>query len=143
MYVLKARGMAHSNQVHEFRLTDHGIDLIDVYVGQGNVLTGTARMAQEMRDASDEKRQHEDLARKKRESLRKSEILRGQMAALQLQLEMEEADGTQLALLENELQQKQVDERQEMARARKANITAATAPSSRPGRATAKRRVKP
>jgi len=43
MCVLKSRGMVHSNQVREFLLTDHGVDLLDVYVGPDGVLTGSAR----------------------------------------------------------------------------------------------------
>jgi circadian clock protein KaiC len=48
--VVKSRGTAHSNQMREYRITDHGIDIIDAYLGQGEVLTGTARMAQEARE---------------------------------------------------------------------------------------------
>jgi len=47
LYVLKSRGMAHSNQIREFLLTNHGIELIDVYLGPEGVLIGTARQAQE------------------------------------------------------------------------------------------------
>lgn len=47
LYILKSRGMRHSNQVREFVLTDKGVDLIEVYVGPGGVLTGSARKAQE------------------------------------------------------------------------------------------------
>src|SRR5581483_6135469 len=46
LYILKSRGMAHSNQIREFRLTDHGIDLIDVYLGPGGAPTGSIRLAQ-------------------------------------------------------------------------------------------------
>jgi circadian clock protein KaiC len=48
--VLKSRGMAHSNQMREFRLSDQGIELLDVYIGEGEVLTGSARIVQEDRD---------------------------------------------------------------------------------------------
>jgi len=45
LYVLKARGMAHSNQVREFLLSNKGVTLCDVYVGaSGSVVTGTARV---------------------------------------------------------------------------------------------------
>ena len=44
LYVVKSRGMAHSNQIREFRLTNHGIELLDVYVGSEGVLTGSARL---------------------------------------------------------------------------------------------------
>jgi len=50
LYVLKSRGMAHSNQIREFLLTDEGIELVDVYVGPGGVLTGTARQAMETQE---------------------------------------------------------------------------------------------
>ena len=48
--VMKSRGTAHSNQMREYRLTDPGIEIIDAYLGMGEVLTGTARMAQESRE---------------------------------------------------------------------------------------------
>jgi len=47
LYVLKSVGMAHSNQIREFLLTDHGVQLRDVYVGPSGLLTGSARVAQE------------------------------------------------------------------------------------------------
>jgi len=47
LYILKSRGMAHSNQIREFILTDNGIQLLDVYVGPEGVLTGSARLSQE------------------------------------------------------------------------------------------------
>ena len=46
LYVLKARGMAHSNQIREFLISDHGIDVVDAYIGASGVLTGSARVAQ-------------------------------------------------------------------------------------------------
>jgi circadian clock protein KaiC len=54
--VLKSRGMPHSNQVREFVLGDHGIELIDVYRAGSQVLTGTARttvLAQERLDGQE------------------------------------------------------------------------------------------
>jgi circadian clock protein KaiC len=50
LYILKSRGMAHSNQVREFLLTDKGAELVDVYIGPEGVLTGSARMAQELKE---------------------------------------------------------------------------------------------
>ncbi|HEX2222957.1 MAG TPA: circadian clock protein KaiC, partial [Thermoanaerobaculia bacterium] len=49
LYVLKSRGMAHSNQVREFLLTSRGIELADVYIGPEGVLTGSARLAEDAR----------------------------------------------------------------------------------------------
>ena len=61
LYVLKSRGSAHSNQVREFVLTDHGAELVDVYVGPAGVVTGSARVVQEARERGAELQQSEDL----------------------------------------------------------------------------------
>jgi circadian clock protein KaiC len=43
LYVLKSRGMSHSNQIREYQITSHGIQLLDVYRSVGGVLVGSAR----------------------------------------------------------------------------------------------------
>jgi circadian clock protein KaiC len=48
--ILKSRGARHSNQKREYRLTDNGFVVEDVYLGEGDVLTGAARQRQEQRD---------------------------------------------------------------------------------------------
>ena len=53
LYILKSRGMAHSNQVREFRMTDQGIELIDVYLGTDGVHVGAAREARMIRDEAE------------------------------------------------------------------------------------------
>ncbi len=53
LYVLKARGMAHSNQIREFVLTPRGVQLLDVYVGAAGLLTGTARVTQEAKERAE------------------------------------------------------------------------------------------
>ena len=67
IYVLKARGTAHSNQIREFRLTDKGIEVLDTYMGSGGVLTGTARIAQEAADQAARLSQQLELERKRRD----------------------------------------------------------------------------
>ena len=52
MYIMKSRGMKHSNQVREFVITDQGLDLVDVYLGPEGVLTGSAREAQQLTEAT-------------------------------------------------------------------------------------------
>jgi circadian clock protein KaiC len=47
LYILKSRGMRHSNQVREFLITDNGIKLVDVFLGKEGILVGSARLAQE------------------------------------------------------------------------------------------------
>ena len=50
MYILKSRGTAHSNQIREFIISDKGLDIQEVYIGQEGVLTGSMRLAQEARE---------------------------------------------------------------------------------------------
>ncbi|HWR88848.1 MAG TPA: circadian clock protein KaiC [Dissulfurispiraceae bacterium] len=75
LYVLKSRGMAHSNQIREFLITERGIDLTDVYVGQGMVLTGTARKVQEMKEEAEAAVRREELERVNRELERRRLIM--------------------------------------------------------------------
>lgn len=71
LHVLKSRGMAHSNQIREFLLSHRGLELIDVYVGGGEVLTGTARLAQEAQQAVEVERRAQQLALLRRALVRK------------------------------------------------------------------------
>ena len=92
IFVLKSRGMAHSNQMREFVLSDAGIDLVDVYLGADGVLTGNARLAhaaQEHANAELQRRDHErSLVR--RASTQKA--IEAQIAALNAQSQAEEAE---------------------------------------------------
>lgn len=63
LYILKSRGMAHSNQIREFILTDHGIDLLDVYVGPEGVLTGSARLTQEAKNDAEQLLRKQEIER--------------------------------------------------------------------------------
>jgi circadian clock protein KaiC len=82
LYMLKSRGMAHSNQVREFLLTDGGIQLREVYVGPGAVLTGSARLTQEARDKADGLAEQVGAARRERELVQEHASLNAQAAAL-------------------------------------------------------------
>jgi circadian clock protein KaiC len=82
LYVLKSRGMSHSNQIREFLLTDGGIQLRDVYVGPGAVLTGSARLTQEARDKADDLAEQAAAARRERELVQEQASLKAQAAAL-------------------------------------------------------------
>jgi circadian clock protein KaiC len=87
LYVLKARGVAHSNQIREFILTSEGIRLRDVYLGLGGVLTGSARVAQEARETESEAERQQVIAAKQREMERKRRQIEAQIVALQSDLE--------------------------------------------------------
>jgi circadian clock protein KaiC len=80
--VMKSRGMAHSNQVREFLLTDRGIELADVYVGPHGVLTGSARSAQEAQEQSDAVVQQEELQQRRDNLERERQSVQARVAAL-------------------------------------------------------------
>ena len=83
LYVLKSRGSAHSNQVREFVLTDHGVELVDVYVGPAGVVTGSGRLVQEAQERDAELRRDEELMRRRRELRRGIVEAEAQFAVLQ------------------------------------------------------------
>ena len=87
LYILKARGIAHSNQVREFRLTSHGIELVDTYVGSDGVLMGSARAAQQAREDAVTVTRDQARERKQRELQRKQELYEAQLIALRSQYE--------------------------------------------------------
>jgi circadian clock protein KaiC len=89
LYVLKSRGMAHSNQIQEFLLTNQGIDLIDIYTGSGEVLTGTARTAQEAREKAAELASRGMVNRRLRDQERKRKALEAKIAVLRAEFDAE------------------------------------------------------
>jgi circadian clock protein KaiC len=82
LYVIKSRGMKHSNQIREFLITSDGIQLEDVYVGPEGVLAGSMRLAQEARERSAAIEQRQQLERKQRELERRRATLESQILAL-------------------------------------------------------------
>ena len=92
LYVLKARGMTHSNQIREFILTDHGVDLINVYTGPGGVLTGTARVVQEARENAEAFRRQAEIARRRRDLAHKRAALEARSRAEREQFAAYEED---------------------------------------------------
>ena len=89
LYVLKSRGMAHSNQIREFLLTSQGIELADVYVGPQGVLTGSARQAQEAQERSEGVARLEDLEQRRVSLERRRDSVEAQTAALWREFEDE------------------------------------------------------
>jgi len=88
--VIKARGMAHSNQFREFVLSDKGIQLLDVYKGSEGVLFGSARLAQESRETVDRLRKSEEIERKERELESKRRTMENEIAVLKERYAREE-----------------------------------------------------
>jgi circadian clock protein KaiC len=119
IYILKARGLAHSNQIREFRLTDHGVELREVYLGEGGLLTGSARVMQEAKDATAALQARREIERKQFVLQRKRRVLDSQIAALQLELEAEELESQHLIEEEEQKLRKSQQDRTEIAKSRR------------------------
>ncbi len=137
LYVLKSRGMAHSNQIREFLLTDHGVQLRDVYIGPSGLLTGSAREAQEAKERAQATERRQQVEREAFELKQKGQQLEAEIAQMRADFALLE----QRSLRESrdlESQAKQIAiERVEMGRIRKADAIHA----HRNGRATYEKRV--
>jgi circadian clock protein KaiC len=92
IFVLKSRGMAHSNQMREFVLSDAGIDLVDVYLGAGGVLTGNARVAHAAHEQASAELRLRDHDRNLLRLASRQKAIEAQIAALQAQGQAEEAE---------------------------------------------------
>jgi circadian clock protein KaiC len=121
MYVLKSRGMAHSNQIREFILTNQGVELREVYIGANGVLTGSARIAQEANENAEMLTRKQDIERIKRDLERKRKALEAQIITLQTDYESEESEA--LKLIETEINsiKRLEQDKIEMAESRKAD----------------------
>jgi circadian clock protein KaiC len=121
LYILKSRGMEHSNQVREYRLTDNGAILQDVYVGPGGVLTGAGRVAQEAKERAEALERNQDIERKQRDIQRKKAVIEAQIAALRTEFAAEK-DELERAIAREKLHRKVLaEETQALARSRKSD----------------------
>jgi circadian clock protein KaiC len=119
--IIKSRGMAHSNQVRECLLTDHGVELCEVYVGAGGVLTGTARRAQEAQELALKLTRQQEIERKQIELAASRRALEAQIAALRAEFDVREA-GWMKIITQEQAQATQLDqEREEMGLSRGAD----------------------
>ena len=123
LYILKSRGMEHSNQVREFCLTDKGVILQDVYIGPGGVLTGASKLVQEARDSAEKQERIFEIDRKQREIERKRITLEARIAELRTHFETDKDELEQAILREQMYQQAATDNSSVMAQARKADVT--------------------
>ena len=96
LYVLKSRGMNHSNQIREYLLTNDGVKLVDAYLGVAGVLTGSARLAQQAQATIESLHQREEIARRRREIASRRAVTERQIAELQVEIESQEAEVARL-----------------------------------------------
>jgi circadian clock protein KaiC len=125
LYVLKSRGMAHSNQIREYLLTSKGLQLLDAYVGPGDggVLTGSARVAQEGQDRAAELERKQEVERLKLGLERKRKAMEAQIAALRADFEAGEHEVNKIISQEQQRRGYATEDLARMARSRKATVS--------------------
>jgi circadian clock protein KaiC len=123
LYVLKSRGMEHSNQIREFKLTNHGIELLDVYVGAEGVLTGSARLSQQAKDDAEQLLRQQEIGRKRFGIERKREVMEAQVVALRSGFEAEESDTLKVIGIEKERDERFIQDKVKMAKSRKSDAS--------------------
>lgn len=119
MYIMKSRGMKHSNQVREFIITDKGIDLVDVYLGPEGVLIGSAREAQKLQEHTGEVLRNNSLNMKDREIVRKRKVLESKIASLQTEFESAEEELNKIYVEEELIKKVSEENRQQMTKLRR------------------------
>jgi len=118
MYVLKSRGMNHSNQIREFLITSKGIQLQDVYLGPEGVLTGSMRLAQQERERDAQAQAREELERRRALAEQRRKALQAQILALQAEIETEESELVRTELMEQRRLERLASARDQMALSR-------------------------
>jgi len=102
LYIIKSRGMAHSNQIREFCLTSHGVQLLDVRLAEdGTILTGSARAYDELREREQVASRRAAIARRRAGLERRRRTVAAQIEALQADFEEDQRQ------LENELEEEE------------------------------------
>jgi circadian clock protein KaiC len=122
LFILKSRGMAHSNQIREYRITDNGIALTDVSLSGGEVLMGSARSAQEAREKVEAERLRQEAERRKRLYEQKRHEREARMAALRAEDLAEKQDMEAFLAAERAREQESLEARGELARMRRADV---------------------
>jgi circadian clock protein KaiC len=119
LYVLKSRGMHHSNQLREFHITSKGVKLVDAYLGPAGVLTGSARLAQEAREAADAEILKQEMERRELALAHRRKVMEAQIQALRAAFDAEADEFRRTASIERvRLGQLEID-REAMARSRR------------------------
>lgn len=87
IYVLKSRGMQHSSQLREFLITDNGIELIPVFVINGEVLTGSTKNEYDHKQKTKRVLRNNEIQRNKREIERQRKVMEAEVTRLKAQFE--------------------------------------------------------
>jgi len=119
IYILKSRGMTHSNQIREFQLTKNGINIIDVYTGPAGVLTGSARLAQEAKERTEKETRKDFVNHLQRDLERRRKIAESKITVLQSQYDTKAEEIKQLISQELKKDETLIENQKEMAKLRK------------------------
>jgi len=122
LYLLKARGMAHSNQVREFVMAKDGIRLLEPYLGDGRALTGSARTAQEARNRRDETRRRREIEKTMEQIEHRRRRAQAQIETLQAELDADEAELRRAIEAEEAYAVQARSDRSEMEKSRRATV---------------------
>ncbi len=121
MYILKSRGMSHSNQIREFKLTDHGIELLNVYVGPEGVLTGSARLSQEAKDDAEQLLRQQEIESKQSGLELKRAATEAQIVVLRSEFRADEVETLKIIKMEKAKAEMFAQDQKKMATSRKAD----------------------
>ncbi len=121
LYILKSRGMEHSNQIREFKLTNAGIELLDVYVGPEGVLTGSARLSQEAKNNSEQIFRQQEIERKQLGLKLKKAAAEAHIVVLQSEYKEQESEALKIIEIEKAKADKFLQDKKDMAKSRKAD----------------------
>jgi circadian clock protein KaiC len=121
LYVLKSRGMNHSNQIREFLLGSKGIKLVEVYLGPAGMLTGSARVALEEQERDASIRQADAQELKLAQLERRRKVMEAQIEALRADFEAEAAEVEKALSLESKREKRALENQSAMAKSRRAN----------------------
>ncbi|WP_210520145.1 circadian clock protein KaiC [Hymenobacter terricola] len=128
--ILKSRGMAHSNQVREFIVTEQGIELLDVVVGPTGIVTGASRLTQQLQEHAQHLATRQEVERRDRELERRRRVLEANIANLRTDFESVEEE---LRQINSEAETRQQTLLSDNRRIATATPPAAQAPAATPG----------
>ena len=119
LYVLKARGMNHSNQIREFILSGKGIKLVEVYLGPAGMLTGSARVALEEQERDARMRQSDESDLKLAQLEHKRKAMEAHIEAMRAEFEADSAAVKKAVSLDDKREKRLVDNKLAMAKSRR------------------------
>ena len=119
--IIKTRGMFHSNQVREFKITNNGIKIIDLYLGPSGMLTGSARISQISNERADKLKRQQEIERKQRKLEQKRQTMNAKINELESNFEIEKQELDTVINQEKLKEESYEKERNIMAKMRHAN----------------------